>query len=247
MAYIDPTIAALYRDRRRSLKTAFDTAFGAQEQQAGAQIQALGGQYNALRNQAYTTARVAALGNNEMLAAQGLAGAAYAAPQSGYSETSRANQDIALGNALNALTLQQQGTVNDINTQMAAGRLQKDVEWLNADSGLLAEEQQAQTQAHQLALQKAQQEVQMFGRVMTAEAARVLGVPIGTRMRTAGGGGSRPQQSGMTADQYAQLLNYLMTPAAGAAATSRLNADPGARARGIEKMQENDLTVSGWR
>ena len=58
-----------------------------------------------LRGDTYTSSRVSAIGNNEVLAQKGLAGSVYKDPRSGYSETSRVRQDTALRNALNAADL----------------------------------------------------------------------------------------------------------------------------------------------
>lgn len=74
--------------------------------------------YDALRSQAYTTGRLGAIGNNEQLAQQGLAGALYDVPMSGYSETSRIGQNISMQNAINKLTSEQQTAVNDLDQQI---------------------------------------------------------------------------------------------------------------------------------
>lgn len=71
-------------------------------------------QANDLRGQVYTNARVSAIGNNEKLANSGLAGALYAGPQSGVSESSRIRQDTAMGNDINAVSRQEQQQLTDI-------------------------------------------------------------------------------------------------------------------------------------
>jgi hypothetical protein len=71
-------------------------------------------QANDLRSQVYTNARVSAIGNNEKLANEGLAGALYAGPQSGVSESSRIKQDTAMGNDINSVSRQEQQQLTDI-------------------------------------------------------------------------------------------------------------------------------------
>lgn len=59
------------------------------------------------RSDVYTNSRLSAIGNNERLASQGLAGNLYTDPSSGQSETSRIAQNVALGNDINAANRQQ--------------------------------------------------------------------------------------------------------------------------------------------
>ena len=61
-----------------------------------AQKAALADDYARSAQDIYRNARLAAIGNNEVLANLGLAGNLYASPMSGYSETSRIAQDNAL-------------------------------------------------------------------------------------------------------------------------------------------------------
>lgn len=62
----------------------------------GAQNATIDQQYDQAVRDAYANARLSAIGNNEALAAQGLAGGLYQNPYSGYSETSRIAQDNAM-------------------------------------------------------------------------------------------------------------------------------------------------------
>lgn len=62
----------------------------------GAQNATIDQQYDQAVRDAYANARLSAIGNNEALAAQGLAGGLYQNPYSGYSETSRVAQDNAM-------------------------------------------------------------------------------------------------------------------------------------------------------
>jgi hypothetical protein len=100
------------------LKGSSDAALANQKQQLYAQTPGINQQYDALNSQAYTNARLSALGNNEGLASLGLAGNAYAGPQSGYSESSRVAQDTALGNSVNASNLARQNALMGIDTQI---------------------------------------------------------------------------------------------------------------------------------
>lgn len=61
---------------------------------------------DANKSAAYVNSRVSAIGNNEMLAMQGLAGNMYNNPQSGMSKSSRIGQDANLQNNLNAANQQ---------------------------------------------------------------------------------------------------------------------------------------------
>ena len=117
---------AMYKQVGDARKAALDAAMLNQQQAIAAQGNALGEQYDDMRGQAYANARISALGNNERMAATGLAGAANAGPQSGYSESSRVAQDTALGNALNAANRQEQSARDDLATQGNSARLGRD-------------------------------------------------------------------------------------------------------------------------
>lgn len=85
----------------------------------------IGQQYDQAARDAYANARISAIGNNEALAAQGLAGGLYQNPISGMSETSRVAQDNALrSNLLSVQIARQQATqqvAQDINALRAQG------------------------------------------------------------------------------------------------------------------------------
>ncbi len=129
----------MYKQVGDARKAALDAALLSQQQAIAAQGNALGEQYDDMRGQAYTNARISALGNNERMAATGLAGAANAGPQSGYSESSRVAQDAALGNALNAATRQEQSARDDLATQANSARLGRDQQ-LNSTMADLAQQ-----------------------------------------------------------------------------------------------------------
>lgn len=74
---------------------------------------------DANKSAAYVNSRVSAIGNNEMLAMQGLAGNMYNDPQSGMSESSRIGQDANLQNNLNAANQQQTALGTQARTAFA--------------------------------------------------------------------------------------------------------------------------------
>lgn len=80
------------------------------------------------RSNVYVNSRLSAIGNNEQLASQGLAGELYGSPMSGKSESSRINENVALGNNINAVNRQQTSLENQakntIGSQIADNQLQ---------------------------------------------------------------------------------------------------------------------------
>ena len=103
------------------------TALMAQDYEA--QSRSIEEQADRSRANAYAAARVSAIGNNEKMAARGLAGGLYQRAQSGESETSRVAQDIALRSNLTAIDLDQDDTLAQLNREVlslrAQGRLQE--------------------------------------------------------------------------------------------------------------------------
>lgn len=100
--------------------------YKANEDKLNAQIPKIAQEYDKQRSRAYANARITALGNNERLAAKGLAGNAYTTPTTGYSESSRIADDNALRNALNYANMQQQGAEDDIRSRINDLALQRD-------------------------------------------------------------------------------------------------------------------------
>jgi len=123
------------------LQNAYDSARAAQRaateaaiRQYQAQIPEIRDNYRDARTDAYTYARTTALGNNEALAAMGLAGSAYTGPTSGYSETSRVRQDTALGSALNRLTADERKALAAIENAIIDARLKGDAAMAGLDN-----------------------------------------------------------------------------------------------------------------
>lgn len=93
-------------------------AYDASAQYLKAQEPDLISYYDKQRSGIYTGSRVSSLGNNERLAAYGLAGNAYAKPQSGYSESSRIRSDVNMQNALANLGTEQRGAIQSLQNAM---------------------------------------------------------------------------------------------------------------------------------
>jgi len=112
------------------LNTALRKAKDAQRAATDAAVQQLQAQepdilqaYRGLRGDTYANARMSAIGNNEMLASQGLAGNLYSAPRSGVSETSRIAQDNALRTGIGNLNMEEQRALQRLKTAIAQARM----------------------------------------------------------------------------------------------------------------------------
>ncbi len=70
--------------------------------------------YDDIRSQAYSNARLSAIGNNEAMASMGLAGGLYSSPTSGYSETSRMAQDNNLRGNISSADRQEQEQLEEL-------------------------------------------------------------------------------------------------------------------------------------
>ena len=89
-----------YDKQLAAYKAALQAGYDSQAQAIAAQAAKLKDQYNASRNDIYTNSRLSAIGNNERLAARGLAGNLYDYARSGTSESSRIAQDVAMRKSL---------------------------------------------------------------------------------------------------------------------------------------------------
>lgn len=89
-----------YDKQLAAYKAALQAGYESQAQAIAAQAAKLKDQYNASRNDIYTNSRLSAIGNNERLAARGLAGNLYDYARSGTSESSRIAQDVAMRKSL---------------------------------------------------------------------------------------------------------------------------------------------------
>ena len=124
------------------------------------------------------------------------------APTRGVSESARISQDNAMRNALNAASAQEQKKRDEIANEIIALGYTRDQNFANRLAELTLQKsaaqasenqfaadydyrawqfyEQEQQAARQLALEKAYNELNIFGKVMTKESAAALGVPLGT-------------------------------------------------------------------
>lgn len=103
-----------YQAARDAYDKALEAAYNQTKAEYLSQAEDLKKQYDANRGEAYVNARLNAIGNNEALAARGLSGNLYENPLSGYSETSRVQENTAMRNAINAATLEEQSARDKI-------------------------------------------------------------------------------------------------------------------------------------
>ena len=98
-------IDGLYRAAEDGRRSAFETAQADSQRRLRATLSQIQSTYRDSVTQAQTAARISALGQEEKLAAAGLnSGGAYAAPTSGYTESSRIARDNTLRSNLNTLS-----------------------------------------------------------------------------------------------------------------------------------------------
>ena len=192
-------IEELYRAAENKRLSAFQSAQADSKRRLRESLQGINTTYRSSVTQAQTAARISALGQEEKLAAAGLSGgSAYAAPTTGYTETSRVASDNNLRSNLNTLAaarLQQEqaarstteseiaqaeqsyeASLSDIGLQ----RAQAQISQYNTDRQYAYQQQQLSYQQQTTAYQQAMQRWQTYGVVLPADAA-VLGVPAGTR------------------------------------------------------------------
>lgn len=123
-----PSAPSASYDPYAAQKAQINAQFDMQKANLDAQAAQLGDDYDRARGQAYVNARLGAIGNNERVASLGLAGNLYSGPQSGFSETSRIAENIAMRNAINDAALQEQAQLDEINRQLAAAQLERDMQ-----------------------------------------------------------------------------------------------------------------------
>lgn len=194
--------AKAYQEAERQQRAAEEATYNKLKSNIEYQQGNLGKDYDAQRSGIYTNSRVSAIGNNEVQAAKGLAGGLYNQPTTGYSESSRIKQNLGLQNALNAASAQEQQERNNLNQILIEAAYQRDANLANylasagiqranaesAENQFLANynfqamqaAQQAEQYANEQAYNKAITELNTFGKIMTKESAKVLGMPIGT-------------------------------------------------------------------
>ena len=129
----DPNAVALksYDNQLNAYKTALQSAY---DSQAAANLNAqnkLKSQYDAARSNVYTNNRLSAIGNNERLAALGLAGNLYDYARSGTSETSRIAQDVSMRKSLSALDQGQAAAHNEYELALLQAQKEADMNYAN--------------------------------------------------------------------------------------------------------------------
>lgn len=192
-------IDGLYRAAEDSRRNAFENAQAESQRRLRANLSQIQSTYRDSVTQAQTAARISAMGQEEKLAASGLnSGGAYAAPTSGYAESSRIARDNNLRSNLNALSAQRLkqeqsahstssteiaqasqdywNSIADLRTDLAQAKTDQ----YNADRSYELSVKQYQASQYQTAYSQAMQRWQTYGYVLPADAA-ILGVKAGTQ------------------------------------------------------------------
>lgn len=192
-------IDGLYRAAEDSRRNAFETAQAESQRRLRANLSQIQSTYRDSVTQAQNAARISALGQEEKLAAAGLnSGGVYAAPTSGYAESSRIARDNSLRSNLNALSAQrlkqEQAAHSTSSTEIAQASqeywnsmadlrtslAQAKTEQYNADRSYELSVKRYQASQYQTAYSQAMQRWQTYGYVLPADAA-ILGVKAGTQ------------------------------------------------------------------
>lgn len=123
--------AQLYDKQLEAYQRALQSAYDAQAASNRNEAQKLKGQYDASRSDVYTNNRLSAIGNNERLAALGLAGNLYDYARSGTSETSRIGQDIAMRKSLAGLDQSENEARGDLALALLMAQKEADANYAN--------------------------------------------------------------------------------------------------------------------
>lgn len=118
-----------YDKQLAAYKAALQAGYDAQANSIAAQAAKLKDQYNTSRNDIYTNSRLSAIGNNERLAARGLAGNLYDYARSGTSETSRIAQDVAMRKALAQQNNAEISANNDLSLKLLEAQREADAKY----------------------------------------------------------------------------------------------------------------------
>lgn len=118
-----------YDKQLAAYKAALQAGYDAQANSIAAQAAKLKDQYNTSRNDVYTNSRLSAIGNNERLAARGLAGNLYDYARSGTSETSRIAQDVAMRKALAQQNNAEISANNDLSLKLLEAQREADAKY----------------------------------------------------------------------------------------------------------------------
>ena len=129
----DPNAAALkaYDNQLNAYKAALQAAYDSQAAANAEAQKRVKSQYDAARSDAYSNARLSAIGNNERLAALGLAGNLYDYARSGTSETGRIAQDVSMRKSLSALDQGQAAAHNEYELALLQAQKEADMNYAN--------------------------------------------------------------------------------------------------------------------
>ena len=129
----DPNAAALkaYDNQLNAYKAALQAAYDSQAAANAEAQKRVKSQYDAARSDAYSNARLSAIGNNERLAALGLAGNLYDYARSGTSETSRIAQDVSMRKSLSALDQGQAAAHSEYELALLQAQKEADMNYAN--------------------------------------------------------------------------------------------------------------------
>jgi lysozyme family protein len=147
-------VGASYDAAGRQYTASQDAALASTKASLQNQKEQLGDQYNAVRSQAYVNARLQSIGNNEKLAAQGLAGNMYDDARSGVSETSRITENTAMRNDINTATKQEQAAKDEIAQAIIQAQFTRDQNVANQLASLAVQKASARASAESNAAQQ---------------------------------------------------------------------------------------------
>lgn len=108
-----------------------NSSYGALISSAYAKKHGINAQADQSFRDTYSTSRVSALGNNEVLSTKGLAGNAYDQARSGYSESSRISQDNALHKNLGVVRVARDSSLADVDTEIMGLEHKRNQELMN--------------------------------------------------------------------------------------------------------------------
>ncbi len=194
-------IGAAYDKSAEQYKAALDAAYNSQKAGNEAQAAKLTDQYNAVRSNAYTNARLNAIGNNEVMASLGLSGNMYKSPVSGVSETSRVNQDIGMRNDINSATRQEQSERDTLALELLQAGYTRDVEYSKWMADMLIAKANAEQAAAQQAFENQMALANMY--------ADMYGGIGGSSSGVSGGSRSSSKKTTTAMPTYASAKNYL--------------------------------------
>ncbi|MGN0791324.1 MAG: hypothetical protein ACI4NL_00580 [Christensenellales bacterium] len=222
----DPNAVALkaYDNQLKSFKTALQSAY---DSQAAANISAqnkVKSQFDSARSNVYTNARLSAIGNNERLAALGLAGNIYDHARSGTSETNRIAQDIAMRRSLSSLDQGQADAYSEYQLALLQAQKEADMNYANK----VAEVEAAKI-PYQMALAQALATVSGGG-----GGGGGYSYTPSSKKKSGGGGGSNNKSGVNSGSAVQDILTKAATAAAKTSGTSsKQNAAANAAANAI--------------